>query len=99
MYDFAYMECSVAPGVTLPTYRANRTPMPDRMDDIVQLQSELANTLLTMSANSEAWIEARAGGRDTSALEREWKNLDQNRRRLERVIARRRKAQEKRDRT
>lgn len=94
MYDFAYMECSVAPGVTLPTYRANRTPM----DDMVQLQSELANTLLTMSANSEAWIEARAGGKDTSALEQEWRNLDQNRRRLERVIARRRKAQEKRDR-
>lgn len=93
MYDFAYMECSVAPGVRLPTYRANRTPM----NDIVQLQSELTNTLLTMSANSEAWLEARAGGQDTSTLEQEWKELDQNRRRLERKIVRRQKAQAKKE--
>lgn len=94
MHDFAYIACDIAPGVSIPTYRANRTPM----DDIPQLQSELTETLLTMSANSEAYIEARASGQDTSTLEQEWKELDQNRRRLERRIVRRRKAQERRDR-
>lgn len=94
MYDFAYIECSVPAGVRLPTYRANRTSAMTR--EIIQLKSELANKLDAMSEVMERWVEARAGGRDTSPCEHEWKELERQFRRLERRIRRREKAERKR---
>ena len=52
------------------------------------LLSRLDGLEAEMEHASEAWVEARAAGRETAAPEAAWKDADRERRKLERKLRR-----------
>lgn len=93
MHDFAYMQCSIPAGVTLPVYRANRTNA--IMSELADLTKRLTAIIADMSALGEQWLEARAGGMSTKTFDDQWNELERQRRRIERRIRRIEKIQRK----